>query len=147
MDGDGQWLEERADLEAQLGGKAMYPAGGMVHELLQGALVMGKLGARAAEAQGWADVVSPIAAVVALSAGYAALERDDVACLQVWIRLGDTGAYGDDFTCCLVAQAEWLADLDAPIAEVGVIVYVRAADGGGASCDSDLVAGERREVC
>jgi hypothetical protein len=58
----------------------------MVDALLQRALVMGKLGSGAAEAQLWADIVSLGSAEIALAAWDSDFQRNGITNLEVRVR-------------------------------------------------------------
>lgn len=92
--------------------------------LLEGALGMGEGLGGAAELHVAADVVAAGAAQLAALAGLADLEGDAVADAQ----RRDGRAHGRDQAGRLVAQRERLPHHNVPVAEVVVVVQVRAAE-------------------
>lgn len=100
MNGNAQWLQQSAELQAEAVRELVAPRRRVIDAVLQRALGMRKGFGAAAEFHAFANVVAALFAPVTVSAGLSHFESDLVADSEV----GGFGADGHDDACRLVTE-------------------------------------------
>lgn len=117
----------------------MTPPRRVIHHLLQRPLRMRIRLRGAAEPHAGTDIIPPLPTPLAFFARLAHLQRDLISYLPL-IR-GHRGSDSHDDAGGFVAEGQGFADEDVAVAEVSVVVEVRAAEAGCVDCDLQVRGG------